>query len=194
MLDFDLVRKHEDEIDNWWWISIILIARRWFSRRISIDWQKDVKDLISKSMHSTLIKARTKAPYSNESIISSLLPSKCRRTKKKAHYHSYRWDSFFFVFEKDFSRAICDLEQSVRLLSSIEDPMQEISSQRKWMFLSSLSIQIVPQAAAMSDRADKMKMVSKLPTSTGMISFDRLSFYDVFVDQLFLHFLFRSSG
>jgi hypothetical protein len=29
------------------------------------------------------------------------------------------------------------------------------------------SIQIVPQVAAMSDRAEKMKMVSKLPTSSG---------------------------
>lgn len=36
-----------------------------------------------------------------------------------------------------------------------------------------LSIQIVPQAAAMSDRADKMKMVSKLPTTTGKFVCDR---------------------
>ena len=33
--------------------------------------------------------------------------------------------------KKGFSSAICDLEQSVRLSSLIEDPMQEISSQRK---------------------------------------------------------------
>ena len=165
---FSCIWKHRDRLKikfgNWWWVSIILIRKKILSQ-ISIDWQKDVRDLIVNQC-SKLWSRTEKAPYSNDSILSSLLLLvKCRRKKKQR------------TKKKEGEKRIFKRNMWPRTISSLvfvdrrSDARDFFSTE---MNVSFLSIQIVPQAAAMSDRADKMKMVSKLPTSTGMLSWDWL--------------------